>query len=87
MSDDARRVAIRENFDAFHAQLTLLLETHAGKFAVLHNKEIIEFFDTFTDAARFGAKIYPDGMFSVQEVTDQHINLGMFSIALDNITA
>jgi hypothetical protein len=87
MSDDAKTAEVKTNFDAFQAKLPELLKTHAGKFAVLRHGETVEFFDTLSDAARFGVRMFPDDMFSVQEVTERRIELGFFSLAINNIAA
>lgn len=84
MADDLKTAEVRANFAAFQSRLPELLKTHAGKFAVMRRGEIVEYFDTLTDAARFGARMYPDDMYSVQEVTDRRIELGLFSVALAN---
>ncbi len=83
MSDvDQRQKAIDDNFEAFRRQLPDLLKTHAGKFALLREGGIVEYFDTARDAMIYGSKEYADGLFSIQEVTDRSANLGYFSHAL-----
>jgi len=72
------------NYEAFKGKLPKLLSTHAGKFAVMHDEEIVEFFDSLADAVRFGAMTYGDTNFSVQEVTSKNVNLGFYSYALHN---
>lgn len=79
-------VATREsqadiNFTAFNEKLPTLLETHRGKFAVMHNAEIVRFFDSLGDAVRFGAESFGDD-FSVQEVTTRNVNLGCHTYAV-----
>jgi hypothetical protein len=44
---------IRRNFGAFRELLPELIKTHAGKFAVVRHGQIVEFFDTLSDAAKF----------------------------------
>lgn len=84
MADDPKLAEIKANFAAFQQQLPELMKAHAGKFAVLRQGKVIEVFDTLSDAAKYGARAYPDDMFSVQEVTDRRIELGFFSVAFDN---
>ncbi|HEX7670179.1 MAG TPA: hypothetical protein VF395_11370 [Polyangiaceae bacterium] len=57
-----------------------------GKIRVDARRTIVEFFDTARDAFLAGQKIYADGMFSVQEVTDVPADLGFFSHALPHRT-
>jgi hypothetical protein len=70
------------NFEAFQKKLPDLLAAHAGKFALMHDGEIVDFFDTVTDAVKFGHAQFGDANFSVQEVTSQNVNLGFYSYAL-----
>ncbi len=73
---------IQANYSAFQQRLPDLLPTHRGKFALMRNGDIVEFFDTARDAFLFGQKLYPDGLFSVQEVIDSPVDLGFFSHAV-----
>ena len=73
---------IRQNYEAFMIQLPQLVLTQRGKFALMYNKEIIEFFDTARDAYIAGQKLFPDQVFSVQEVRETPVDLGFFSHAL-----
>lgn len=79
---DLRSAEIDRNFDAFAAQLEELACAHGGKFAVMHDAKIVAFCDTLSDAVQLGAAQFPDGMFSVQEVTQNVANFGYFSYAL-----
>jgi hypothetical protein len=77
---------IRENYEAFMAQLPHLVLTQRGKFALMHNKKIIEFFDTARDAYIAGQQLFPEHVFSVQEVTETPVDLGFFSHAMPQRT-
>lgn len=67
---------IKANYKAFNEKLPELLVTHKGKFALMHETEIVEFFDTAGDACLIGLKQYPDHFFSIQEVTDVPVYRG-----------
>lgn len=73
---------VDDNFVAFTKLLPELLKTHPGKFAVMQNGKVIEFFDTISDAVRFGHAKFGDMKFSIQEITTQNVNLGFHSYAL-----
>jgi hypothetical protein len=75
------------NYEAFKKLLPELVKTHAGKFAVMHDGKVVEYFDTLADAAKCGVGTYGQGKFSVQEVTSKEINLGFYSYALYQPTA
>jgi len=70
------------NYQAFEKRLPELLVLHRGKFALMRNGEIIEFFDTARDCYIAGQKIFSDGVFSIQEVVETPIDLGYFSYAM-----
>ena len=68
---------VSANFDYFQKQLPELKQTqHFQKFALLHSKKIVEFFDTFRDAAKCGMMKFGKGNFSVQQVADNRVKLG-----------
>ena len=77
----AKNKEIERNYSAFSKKLPKLLETHAGKFALLRHEEVVEFFDSARDAYVYGQKEFEDGLFSVQEVSDTVVDLGWFSHA------
>ena len=74
------------NYEAFLKLLPELLPSHAGKLAVMHDGKIVDFFDTFQDAVRFGEATFGSiGNFSVQEVTNRVASLGFYSYAPDYV--
>jgi len=82
MGDLAKDDEIRRNYEVFLRKLPELIATHRGKFALMHQGLIVEFFDTVGDAYRAGRKLFQNQDFSIQEVTDSSIDLGFFSHAL-----
>jgi hypothetical protein len=82
MSDMIKK-QVESNYKAFEQKLPDLLATHRGKFALMRDGQIIEFFDTARDAYIAGIKLFDkDRLFSVQEVIETPIDLGFFSHAL-----
>jgi len=80
---DLTRQQVENNYKAFMEKLPSILETHRGKFALMRNGEIIEFFDTARDAYIAGQKLFQqDKLFSIQEVIETPIDLGFFSHAV-----
>lgn len=73
---------VRRNYEAFVQRLPELLSVHRGKFALMHDAKFVDFFDTAADAFRAGRKLYTEGEFSIQEVTDVVADLGFLSHAL-----
>jgi hypothetical protein len=73
---------VDQNYRAFQAHLPQLLATYRGKFALMRECTIVEFFDTARDAYVAGRKLFAtDQLFSIQEVIDTPIQLGFFSYA------
>ena len=81
-----RQEQVERNEEAFGERLPALMKTQQGKFALMKDGEIVDFFDTLADAATAATRLYPEGVFSVQEVVDYPIDLGFLSHALPQRT-
>jgi hypothetical protein len=80
---DPRREQIERNYLAFQERLPMLVPTQGGKFALMRDGEIIEFFDTVRDAYVAGEKLFAtDHLFSIQQVVEAPVDLGFFSHAV-----
>lgn len=73
------QAVVDRNYEAFNKQLPELLKTRQGQFALLRNEQIEGFFPSAGEAAQHGERTFDDGLFSVQEVTDEAVDLGWFS--------
>lgn len=80
---DTRRLKIEvdENYDFLQRNLANLLPQQTGRYALLKSREIVSFHDRPGDAYRDGLHRFPDGIFSIQEVTDEPLDIGFFSYA------
>jgi hypothetical protein len=78
----SRQDVIDKNFQAFQEMLPTLLVTHKGRYALLREEKIVEFFDSMRDALIYGRDNFADGLFSIQQVTDTAEDLGYFSHAV-----
>jgi len=76
-----KQFEVDENYKIFAKLLPDLMKNRAGKFVVMRHKKPVEFFDTARDAMVYASKTYNDGLFSVQEVTQEAVDLGWFSHA------
>jgi hypothetical protein len=74
--------AVNDNFVAFQQMLPTLMPAHAGKFALLRDGKVVEFFDSVGDAIKFAQANYSDDLYSVQQVTSEVEDLGYFSHAV-----
>ncbi len=79
MTSQAQRSEIDANYDAFQRVLAGLLTEHRDRYALLRQREIVAIVDTPGEAYDIGHARFADGIFSIQEVTDEPIDLGFFS--------
>ena len=79
---DEKQREIDENLAFFRERLPDLLPTNSGKYALIRHREIAGIFDTVTDAQLAGIKLYSDSIFSVQKISNEPINLGIFAHAV-----
>lgn len=75
---------VRENYEAFSKMKFNLAESR--KFAILKNKEVIEIFDTKSDAEKTASILYKDNIFSIQQIDPQRFDLGYAGYALHTNT-
>ncbi len=72
---------VDQNFDFFQRNLSKFLHEKHGLFALLRNQSVVDFYEKPGDAGRAGAKKFPDGIYSIQEVADEPVDLGLYSNA------
>lgn len=58
---------VRQNFKAFQKLDQEQGEEHKGKFALMKNRQIVEIFESHTEAYKAGQKRFPNAPFSIQE--------------------
>ncbi len=80
--NDNIRQQVEQNYQAFEKLLPKIPNDRLGKFALMRDEKIIEYFDSAPDAVKFAELKYDDGLFSVQEVTKRIVDLGYFSHAI-----
>jgi hypothetical protein len=76
-----REHEIMRNFEAFQAEVPDIISENEGKFALMHAARIQEFFGSLADAIVAGHRKYSNGMFSIQQVSTETLDLGYFSHA------
>jgi hypothetical protein len=81
MTSQRQREEIDRNYEAFMAMLPSLLDEHRDQEALMRNGRIVGYFDKAVDAYQAGVERFPDGIFSVQEVTDEPVHLGYWANA------
>jgi hypothetical protein len=75
------RAEVDANYDFLQRRLASFLPDHAGEYALLRSRELIGFFAKPGQAYREGLSRFSDGIFSIQEVTAEPLDLGFFSYA------
>jgi hypothetical protein len=80
MMDQARqRREVDRNYDVFVRLLGSLLPEHEDELALMRDGEIVGFYSTPREALEAATAKFSDGIFSIQEVTDEPIDLGFWS--------
>jgi hypothetical protein len=73
---------VDRNFDFFQKELIKLLPRYVGKFALIRDCQITGFYDTAQDANTAGSQLYADGLFSIQKVSQEIGDFGIYSHAV-----
>lgn len=76
---DTREAVLRQNFHYFQSVVDNLMELHAGKYALLHSRSVVEIFARPIEALEAGCAQFEDGLFSVQRVINRPFDLGFIS--------
>ena len=72
---------VDRNFEAFQLALPSIPAIYAGQYALLHQQEIVEYFQSAVAAVVEGMRRYGQGEFSVQQVSERAEDLGFYSYA------
>ncbi len=70
---------VDRNYDAFMRMLSDLIADHRDQLALMRDGNVVGYFNTPREALRAASESFPDGIFSIQEVTDEPIDLGFWS--------
>lgn len=81
MTSQRQREEVDRNYDAFVSMLESILDEHRDELALMKGGRIVGYFDTPREALEAASVRFPDGVFSIQEVTDEPIFLGVWSNA------
>jgi hypothetical protein len=79
----ALRSEIARNFDAFQRTLSVILPAHQDRFALLRHGMIVDFYNTPGAADGAGSAKFSDGLYSIQQVTEEPVGLGLYANAAD----
>ena len=70
---------IDRNYDAFRRSLGDYMPEHSGKIALLRAGTLVGFFDGVGAAWEQARRDFPDGLYSLQPVEEEPVDLGWFS--------
>lgn len=82
MSNLKHQQEVDRNYEEFRKMLPNLLAAHRDKYVLMKDGKILGYYSTAEDAAVAAETFIPDGLYSIQEVTDSPINLGFFNYAV-----
>jgi hypothetical protein len=81
MTEPRQRAEIDHNYDFLQRNLARLLPEHEGQYVLMKSARIEGFFAKPGEAYRAGVQRFDDGVFSIQEVTREPLDLGFLSHA------
>ena len=79
MDAQLQKQQVDQNYDAFVRVLGSILADHRDKLALMRDGKIVGYFSTPREALLAATERFPDDIFSIQEVTDEPIDLGFWS--------
>ena len=79
MDVERQKLEVDRNYDAFMRMLGTILPDQRDRLALMRDGRIVGYFDTPREALRAADDLFPDRIFSIQEVTDEPIDLGFWS--------
>lgn len=79
MDETCQKEQVDRNYDAFVRLLGSIIGDHRDQLALMRDGAVVGYFDTPREALVAASDLFPDGIFSIQEVTDEPIDLGFWS--------
>lgn len=83
MGSSELRAEIAGNFDAFQRALATLLPVQRNRYALMRHGAVVAFYDKPGAADAAGAVQFQDGIYSIQQVTDEPVELGLYANPVD----
>jgi AAA+ ATPase superfamily predicted ATPase len=77
---------LENNYRAFEKLLPSYQSMDNGRFVLLRHENQINIFDSARDAVIYANAQFPDGIYSVQQITRKIVDLGYFSHAVPNVS-
>lgn len=83
MNQESLEQEIARNFDYFQRTLSEHLRAHAGRFALIKRQRVHGYFASPGEADREGWSRFGDGIYSIQQITPEPVELGLYANAGD----
>ena len=74
---------IRKNYARFISIKESLKRNGTDEFVIMRNGDVVEYCQTLLDANLKAKSLFDDGIFSIQEIDPEPVELGYFSYAND----
>ena len=74
---------MRKNLDAYEEKKNELELDHSGKFAVMHNGELVDIYNDEQDAYKSACARFGLGKFVLKHIGGRPISLGMYTICIN----
>jgi hypothetical protein len=68
-------LSIRDDIVAFEAMRAALEADHLGKWVLFYNRELIDFFDNFDDAAKLAVERFGKGPYLIRRIGAHTVTL------------
>ena len=79
MDAQRQKQQVDDNYDAFMQMLPGILGDHRHQLALMRDGQIAGYFDTPTSVLKAADTMFPDQIYSIQDVTDEPLHLGYWS--------
>lgn len=79
MDRERQKAEVDRNYDIFMRMLADLLLEHRDEYALMHDGRVVGFFEKPRELLETAEALFPDDVYSIQEVTDEPIDLGFWS--------
>ncbi len=79
MDAQLQKLQVDQNYDAFMRMLSAILDNHRDQLALMRDGKIVGYYETPHEALVAADAKFPDQIFSIQEVTDEPLDLGFWS--------
>lgn len=70
------KAELEKNMAAYHEMREKLIAEYNGKIAIFSDGKLINVFNDFSDAYKFGIYVFGEGKFSIREIRDKPLCLG-----------